>query len=315
MTKPTSAALDKESLYAKSQVYIRRGLRAHGHGDTEEYQLWASLALELLGKAALAGVHPALVADPTHVQSLFSACGRQIASDIKTIGAKTLFDRLSHIDKAFDSRHQKFCDQIAIRRNAELHSGESPFSGMDATVWEREFWGAIEVILNMQFLSLESWLGAQDAKAPQELLKQAEKATFWAVKNRISRSREDFEVKYKDPKKRSELIALGSNRSQNDFSKKFNVEIDEIVRDECPACGTSGFLGCHLWQEEVVDEVNPDDPMIEYTDETYTCEEFVCTTCDLHLFGTKEVAAAGFDNEFVVRVERERDFEPGYGND
>jgi len=27
-------------------------------GDLDEYQLWASLALELLGKAALARIHP-----------------------------------------------------------------------------------------------------------------------------------------------------------------------------------------------------------------------------------------------------------------
>lgn len=315
MTSTTSAALNKESLYAKSKVYVRRGLRAQAAGDTEEYQLWASLALELLGKAALAGVHPALVADPTHFQSLFSACGRQISSDIKTIAAKTLFERLSHVEKTFDSRHQKFCEQIALRRNAELHSGESPFSGMDAKVWEREFWGAIEVILNMQSESLESWLGAQDAKVPLELLAQTEQALKWAVQNRVARSREDFETKNKDLKKRQEIVESGGNRLRSDYLLKFNVETDKFISRVCPACGASGLLGGHLWTEEVVDEVNPEDPMIEYTDETYTCEEFVCPTCDLHLFGTKEVAAVGFDTELVFRVERERDFEPGYGND
>ena len=71
MKPTTNPALERDALYAKSQVYIRRGLRAQGEKDTEEYQLWASLALELLGKAALAKVHPALVADPTHYQSLY----------------------------------------------------------------------------------------------------------------------------------------------------------------------------------------------------------------------------------------------------
>src|SRR5664279_1233380 len=154
-------ALESEALYAKSTVYISRGLRARTAGDNEEYQLWASLALELLGKAALAKVHPALVADPQHYQSLFAACGRQLSPDIKTIGANTLFERLSHIEKAFDSRHQKFCVQMALRRNAELHSGESPFSGMSPEAWEREFWGAMETVLAMQDETLESWLGAE----------------------------------------------------------------------------------------------------------------------------------------------------------
>ena len=160
--KPTSnPALERDALFAKSQVYIRRGLRAQTDKDTEEYQLWASLALELLGKAALSRVHPALVADPTHTPSLFAACGRQLSADIKTITAKTLFERLGHIEKRFDMRHQKFCEQMALRRNAELHSGESPFSGMSAEAWEREFWGAVETVLAMQDETLDGWLGAE----------------------------------------------------------------------------------------------------------------------------------------------------------
>jgi hypothetical protein len=143
--KPTkNPALAPEALYTKSEVYIRRGLRAQANEDTEEYQLWASLALELLGKAALAKVHPALIADPQHFQSILAACGRELSPDVRTIVARTLFERLHHIDKAFDVRHEKFCIQIAVRRNAELHSGESPFSGMASETWEREFWGAVE---------------------------------------------------------------------------------------------------------------------------------------------------------------------------
>src|SRR5437868_13762447 len=45
-------AITKEGLLGKSKVYISRAFRAKLAGDIEEYQLWASLALELLGKAA-----------------------------------------------------------------------------------------------------------------------------------------------------------------------------------------------------------------------------------------------------------------------
>src|SRR5947199_1917795 len=116
MKPTTNPALERDALYAKSQVYIGRGLRAQSDNETEEYQLWASLALELLGKAALAKIHPVLVADPTHYQSLFAACGRQLSLDIKTITAKTLFERLGHIQKGFDSRRKLFCEQMSLRR-------------------------------------------------------------------------------------------------------------------------------------------------------------------------------------------------------
>ena len=315
MTASQNPSLAVEALYAKSKVYIKRGFRAQQNGDTEEYQLWASLALELLGKAALAKIHPALVADPTHTHSLFAACGKQLSPDVKTITAKTVFDRLGHVDKAFDARHQKFCEQIAIRRNAELHSGESPFSGMTSEVWEREFWGAVETILLMQGETLESWLGAAEAKAPAEIVRQAGEAIDWAVKHRIARRKEDFEKANQDPKKRQELIDKAVALSFVDFTKRFNISVDAWQREKCPACRAFGFLGGNLWSEEVVQDEEPEDSMIEYVDETYTVEEFVCPTCNLHLFGTKEVKSANLPEEFVIREEREREFEPDYGND
>jgi len=185
-------ALSPDALYAKSQLYVRRGFRAKGDDEFEEYQLWASLALELMGKAVLANVHPSLVADPQHYESLFAACGRDLSPDVRTITAKTLFIRLGHIDKAFDARHQKFCEQISLRRNAELHSGESPFSGMTPELWEREYWGAVVVLLKMQEENLDAWLGVDDAKAPAAIVDKANEARKWAVGNRVRSAREDF---------------------------------------------------------------------------------------------------------------------------
>jgi hypothetical protein len=320
MKPATNPALEREALYAKSQVYIRRGFRAQADSDTEEYQLWASLALELLGKAALANVHPALVADPTHYQSLFAACGRQLSTDIKTITAKTLFERLSHIDKAFDSRHQKFCEQMALRRNAELHSGESPFSGMSADTWEREFWGAVETVLAMQAETLESWLGAEESKAPAKIIEQANEALQWVVKHRISRCKEDFEKKHQNPKERQEIV---------EESKRLNWSKhgwDNYDRERCPACLSSGFLGGTLWNEDVLEtedgsiEYGPDgEEYIEYPSETvekiFAAEEFLCPVCGLHFYGTKEIAAAEMPEDFSTREVREREFEPDYGND
>lgn len=313
-------ALERDALYAKSQVYIRRGLRAQGEKDTEEYQLWASLALELLGKAALAKVHPALVADPTHYQSLFAACGRQLSPDIKTITAKTLFERLGHIEKAFDSRHQKFCEQMALRRNTELHSGESPFSGMSPEAWEREFWGAIETVLEMQGESLESWLGTEDSKAPAKIIEQAEEALQWAVRNRISRRKEDFEKKYQDPKRRHETIAASTALIWNDYTW------DGRERCDCPACSSRGFIGGTLWNEEIIASETGSfgiddggewygDPPGETVEKTFTVEVFVCPVCGLSLYGTKEVAAAELPDEFSKEEVREREFEEDYGNE
>ena len=61
--KAVPTALTQEGLLGKSKAYMLRAFRSKMSGDLNEYQLWASLALELLGKAALARIHPSLVAE------------------------------------------------------------------------------------------------------------------------------------------------------------------------------------------------------------------------------------------------------------
>jgi hypothetical protein len=68
-----TAALSADAPMGKSQAYIGRALTAKAAGSMGKYQLWASLALELVGKAALARIHTCLVADPNSSASLFAA--------------------------------------------------------------------------------------------------------------------------------------------------------------------------------------------------------------------------------------------------
>ena len=148
MSENASNAIDSNALHAKSKVYIGRALRSKDAGEFDEYQLWASLALELLGKAALAKLHPCLDVDPSNWQSLFIAAGiDNEATDVKTITAKTLFERLGHLVPWFDKAVQKFCEDITQRRNSELHSGALPFRTMNLEAWEERDWHACDTIL------------------------------------------------------------------------------------------------------------------------------------------------------------------------
>lgn len=308
-------SLEPDALYAKSQVYIVRGFRARAAGDFEEYQLWASLSLELLGKAALANVHPALIADPQHYQSLFAACGRRISPDVKTIIAKTLFPRLGHIDKSFDTRRQNFCEQMSLRRNAELHSGESPFSGMKPELWEPEFWGTIVVMLEMQKQNLEAWLGAENAKAPAELIERAKQARAFAVADRIKRARDDFEAKYKNPAQREKVVDAAKSYRWWQAPDDYRLDADEASQHECPACGAVAQLLGTLWNEEVIDEHYDEDGCWETVAKDYSVEEFICPACRLHLYGTDEIAAAALPESFTENSDRVREFEEEYMNE
>ena len=315
MTKVVTIALSPAALIQKSKVYISRGLRAKAQGSTDEYQLWASLALELLAKSSLSAVHPALIADPTHYQSLFAACGHEISPDVKTIAAQTLFERLTHISKAFDKRIQTFCVQMALRRNSELHSGESPFSASAAESWEAKFWYAAHTILQMQGKDFEDWLGSEEAASKKAALLATRDAVRMMVSTRVAHAREDFEQKHKNQAKREEIVEASKSIKPWEHWKEFTYLLDTHIVHECPACHGFGVLGGSKFEEYVSEEQDPDDPYTEYVEVEYSSEEFLCPVCQLHLQGTQEIYATDLPGEFTETEEREREFEPDYGND
>ena len=63
-------AWSSEAFIAKARCYIERGLEAT---DDTVRAWWFHFAVEPLVRATVAAIHPALLADPRHVDSLLSA--------------------------------------------------------------------------------------------------------------------------------------------------------------------------------------------------------------------------------------------------
>lgn len=305
-------AISGDALHTKSKVYISRALIRKAALDLDEYQLWASLALELLGKAALARKHPCLVVDPTHWQSMFVAAGINVTTDVKTITAKTLFERLAHFVPRFDKTLQKFCQDIAERRNAELHSADLPFRAMRLEAWEARYWHACDTILHQMGSSLEHWLGAADAMAPRQLLDEAAEALNAAVTLRVEASKEEFAALKKSERER--LAAEAKLRAPQHQEDLFNGSYSEIWTESCPACGCRAFMTGDQTGEDISEE-RDEYAIWEIVDREFVGEEFRCPTCNLSLIGSEEIEAAGLNHVHEDRQEREMEYEPDYGND
>ncbi|WP_425074403.1 hypothetical protein [Sagittula sp. S175] len=312
MMGPTTPALDPNALYAKSQVYIKRALIRHSQSEDEEYQLWASLSLELLGKSALATIHRSLVSDPTHFESLFAAVGLKASTDIKTITAKTLFQRLQKIIPAFDEKVEKFCNQVSFRRNSELHSGESPFAAIQKGKWEAEFWYSVEVVLLHMGKTLEDWLGTHDAKTPAEILEKARHAKTDAIATRIQRRKDEFSLRKR--KDQESAIEESHGLSAWDF-KKLLHRYEQVWEQPCPSCSADAFIGGNLVEEEILDQYGDEWSAWEAVHQYFVAEEFECRVCGLQLEGYDEISLAGIETSHVESAERELEYEPDYGND
>jgi hypothetical protein len=319
MTSKIVPAISTDALLGKSKLYIKRALNSKASDDLDQYQLWASLAVELLGKSALASVHPSLIVDPNHYQSIFAAAGVKISSDVKTIAAHTLFERLRHIVPKFSDSARKFCEAMALRRNIELHSGEAPFRAMNLDAWESRYWHATQLILEFSDQSLEQWLGADMAKAPKDLLAQARDAEMAAAIVRIEECREAFGKKPK--REREELHKIAKEIPEYRKMSLFTFDPDAIWNYICPACKADAVVAGTQLEEDILEQKILHDERLgnlglhEQVQRSYSAEELHCTACDLHLYTPQELEAAEVETEHDSIEWREIDYEPEYGND
>ena len=306
-------ALSHEALYGKSKRYVVRALRCKSNGDFDEYQLWASLALELLGKACLARRHPSLIANPMSSHSLFAASGIRTGIDITTISSKTMVCRLRVVVSGFDRDVEKHCHNIFTRRNMELHSGELPYKSMTPSAWEVRFWHATDAILRDMDQSLNDWLGVSRAKAPTELLKHAHQAIVYATKVKIENAHKAFSKMKKAVKEK--LLRNADGKQPYHYNNVFAVDTDFEHMVECPACTGNAIVAGDLVDEIPQDVGDEFDPWEETVEKCYVAHEFFCPVCQLRLNSLAELEAAGVQTDFLKIGTRERYPEPDYGND
>jgi len=286
-------------LYNKSKLFINKGISKRNESDMAEFLLWASLSLELLGKATLAFVHPSLVVDPNDPKGLLVACGYRNHDDFKTIQAKTVFERLQvylSIPK-FDQKKKDFCMSLANKRNAELHSGLLPFDGLKLDLILPHFWEICVILLQFQGKELDEWIGSDEAIRALKIIEDHSAILKTVVESRVEACR----IKY---------------------GEKYRVDRPHIVYDvdeneeliPCPACHNDAIAYGEFSDKEYGGE-SEDNPWHSVYTYYYDTTEVHCRYCDLKLIGYEEVEIVIEDPVFSKTVEEEPDYDYDYGND
>lgn len=315
---PLQTAIHPDALMGKSKVYIRRALHCKDIEDNDQYQLWASLALELLAKSILAKIHPSLIVKPDHFPSLSAASGINIETNIRTIPARTLFERLAKIIPEFDSKVEQFCDAISKRRNAELHSGEVPFQDMRLETWESQYWYNVQILLKISESNLEEWLGV-NTKPPPAILDSFWKATEDIVKTKIEQAKEGFDKLSK--KDRSKLLDNMPEVTADCCRELFDLTEPYICwESECPACPGPAIMAGKQYGEDIINQAIEQEDEFDYiiwdnVVKYYGAEEFHCPICNLHLNRQSEIAVTNMNSEYDEIEERVSEYEPEYDNE
>ena len=169
------AAWDPKSLYNKAERYIQQAQAIDK--DQWDYALWTSLSLELLARAALANIHPTLLAEPDRDgANLASALGfPPVAPKFvpKSVAVSEVFKRLALLLPDFLEEHKTFGIQHTGQRNAELHSGEMAFDGVKASSWQPRFYATCTALLRSVDMTLEQFVDTDEANVAAEVMAAA----------------------------------------------------------------------------------------------------------------------------------------------
>jgi hypothetical protein len=160
----------------KATGYVGRGVDQPA--DSEQYAYWLHFAVEPLLRAAVAKVHPVLLADPRSDASILVALGVRVAADTATRSrvASSLVKLLGVIDaQRFGPDFATRVDRFIDRRNVEAHGDVAAMAGV-AGGWRDEFLRLATTLCEFIGVPLQQVLGHGLATVAAQLTERDERA-------------------------------------------------------------------------------------------------------------------------------------------
>jgi hypothetical protein len=224
---------DSDLLYEKAKLFAQR---AHNEPvESSIFAFWMSISLEILARAALAQIHPVLLADPREQDNIHYAFGINPKGSPKSIPAKALFARCSVFVKGFTDKMSGHCLIVADRRNSELHSGIAAFENLDNWKWLPATYEVMEVLLAHLNSGFADFLADHEALAV-ETLKDRREGIKKDVQSKLAVARRLYNDLTTEERTRVNAAAQEANAAllkDNQLRRKTS----------CPACGQDAVIG------------------------------------------------------------------------
>lgn len=305
-----TAPYDHDALWLKAKLFLSRAMDADEDRPFDERALWASLALELLGKAALARTSPLLIAEPTEEGKNLLVASGLVQGDARFVSAraKTIFTRCGHAFPPFD---QKEALQVTNARNEYLHGATPGFTLIPEHAWWPRYWRQAVILNNASDRTIEELVGLDREVEVEAHLEQNKQNIEHRLAMLINQARTRL-AQHKAgtlPAKVAQQWTPGRDSTAG-LSRRYDTL--------CPACGDEGVIE----GEELTDT----DINVEQYDEGYwassitltvASEYFSCPHCGLILDDYDLIAEAELPETFEIEGD-DTDvmlYEPEYGND
>lgn len=278
-------AWSKDALMSKAQRYFEQMLE-YEHDDWR-FGFWSSLALELLARAALANVSPALLADAAgNWNNLYYALGYAPTAKKftpKSIDTNEVLRRLNEMNPEFDADSFAFCVVHAARRNEELHTGSNAFGEIKNSTWLPSFYKACSVLAKSLGESLELFVGEAESEFAETLMKAASDEAAKSIKKQISAHETIWSAKTDGERDKAALQATAWATRERGH------------RVSCPACKCDSLVTGQAISSPK--QTLKDDMIVET--QQHLPSKFVCRACGLKVSGFSLLNAAGVGDTYT----------------
>ena len=256
-------------------------------GDSCEVGLWSSFTLELLARATLSKVSPALLADAQNWHNIYYSLGHEPLTKKfipRSITTAEVFKRLNGIfPKEFTEQLKNNCISHIERRNKELHTSEMVFDSAKESDWLPPFYEACAVLLDSLGSDLDSFFGKDGAKVARTRIGAAKEAKTKEIRSTIESHKTVWEGK--EPSERTKLTKQAEAWATKDTGH----------RVKCPACGAPAIV--------TGDPVTAPKKTIEgdiiHVRQSNLPGRFECQACGLKIVGLPNLIVADLGDAYV----------------
>lgn len=284
------SAFDPSALEAKGRLYIERAL-AQPRGSSE-YAFWCHLAVEPLARAAIASVNPVLLADGKAGNPAISqaaALGFEVAGPVTSAALNHVLALCPVVlPTFFADEEQAAARRLAVRRNAELHTGDAAFEALALSDWYTDFARVMRALAGVLGRELADLLGDEEADFAESELVEEDEAITALVKQAIGRARHRA-ARWSESERAHREAAIRAIAS--------STGPHEEDRD-CPACGGPGLVRGEVAFRGPTRLDGETNELFESL--VVVPNTFRCPLCELHLDDRRELRAASVGDPFVV---------------
>ena len=301
---------DHDALWEKARVFVNRAMDSEKESGRsfDERAMWAALALELLGKAALARHSPLLIAIPNEEGVALLAASGLVeggATTLQTVQAKTIYSRCGRAFKPFNREEAL---KLNAARNEYLHGPDASFGGLPEAVFWARFWALASVLITAQDREIVDFVGRERVVAVEAHLRLNEENVAHRAETLVQRAKQ-------------RLDQLKSGVVQERVARSMKHVTHDLVSSTyrepfpCPACRADGQVGgVEVASFEIKYEGTSEEDFESWVEVQVYPHVFTCRRCKLHVddFDVLDHLGVGL---FASIGDAEDFYEGEYGND